>query len=267
MRSSGRWGKGVYEGWFVDRCLGGYHDAESLLGRLKVLIVLRISRLLIKALLTVLRAWRRLLLPIRSGSLRVVSTVTAAAPIAAPVRLLLLPTVALTPTIRTGSTARGRARGRLIPHIRIAPRRDLLTIRADRRRRRTTRSRRAAGFSEFRHEVGVVRVETTGATAGDHRAVPAAAAGRTARLDETVRVTLRSTVASHMTRRTADTTDDPSRKVTLLRTVVLAMPALSAILADLVLVVPKGTVQSGELAELITFVVIFAFGCGRGLEM
>jgi hypothetical protein len=57
-----------------------------------------------------------------------------------------------------------------------------------------------------------------------------------------------------------DTTDDVCREVLGLGTVVFAMTDLSAILAGLVLVVTKGTVESCELTKLISLQLILSFG-------
>ena len=68
-----------------------------------------------------------------------------------------------------------------------------------------------------------------------------------------------SAIASHVAGGTADATDDVGREVTLLWTVVLAVANTTTVLANLVLIVTKGTVQRSELAQLVTFVVILAF--------
>lgn len=66
---------------------------------------------------------------------------------------------------------------------------------------------------------------------------------------------------------TADTTDDVGSVVTLLWAVVLAMSDIATVLADLILVITQGTVQSCEFTKLITFVIILSFRSGRGLYM
>lgn len=68
------------------------------------------------------------------------------------------------------------------------------------------------------------------------------------------------TIASHMSSLTTDTTNDTSREVLLLRTVVLAVTNLTTVLAGLVLVVSKGTVESGELTKLVALEFVLAFG-------
>lgn len=48
-----------------------------------------------------------------------------------------------------------------------------------------------------------------------------------------------------------DTANDASRKVLLLRAVILAMADFAAVLAGLVLVVSEGTVKGGKLTKLV----------------
>lgn len=67
------------------------------------------------------------------------------------------------------------------------------------------------------------------------------------------------TVASHVARTTANTTNNISCEVALLRTVIFAMSKATAVLADLVLVITEGTVQCGEFAKLVALVIILAF--------
>ena len=68
------------------------------------------------------------------------------------------------------------------------------------------------------------------------------------------------TVASHVTSTAADATDDVGGEVALLGAVVLAMTDAAAVLANLVLVVAKSTVEGGELAQLVTLVVVLTLG-------
>ena len=63
----------------------------------------------------------------------------------------------------------------------------------------------------------------------------------------------------------ADTADDVSSKVALLRALILPVTDVAAILTDLILVVPKGPVESSKFAKLITLVIVLAFRCGSGL--
>jgi len=63
----------------------------------------------------------------------------------------------------------------------------------------------------------------------------------------------------------ADTADDISSKVALLRALILPVTDVAAVLADLVLIISKGSVESSKFAELIAFVIVLAFGCGSGL--
>ena len=62
-----------------------------------------------------------------------------------------------------------------------------------------------------------------------------------------------------------NTADDVGGEVALVRTIVFAMTDLAAILASLVFVVAEGTVQGGELAELVALKLVLAFGDGSGL--
>jgi len=63
----------------------------------------------------------------------------------------------------------------------------------------------------------------------------------------------------------ADTADDVSSKVALLRALILPVTDVAAILTDLVLIVSKGSVESSKFAKLITLVIVLAFRCGSGL--
>jgi hypothetical protein len=75
------------------------------------------------------------------------------------------------------------------------------------------------------------------------------------------------TVTSHMSSLTTDTADNAGREVLLLWAIVLAMTNFTAVLASLILVVSKGTVQGGELTELVALEFILTFGNGGSLEM
>ena len=75
---------------------------------------------------------------------------------------------------------------------------------------------------------------------------------------DSVRVSVNSAVTGHMSGATTDTADDIRCEVTLLRTVILAMANTTTVLAYLVFVIAQSTVQSCELAELVTLMVILA---------
>ena len=75
-----------------------------------------------------------------------------------------------------------------------------------------------------------------------------------------------SAVAGHVTRASTDTANDVRCKVTLLRTVVLAVTYTTAVLASLVFVIAQSTVKSGKLAQLITLVVVLTFGSRGSLQ-
>ena len=74
-----------------------------------------------------------------------------------------------------------------------------------------------------------------------------------------------SAVAGHVTRASTDTANDVRCKVTLLRTGVLAVTYTTAVLANLVFVIAQSTVKSGKLAQLVTLVIVLAFGGGSSL--
>jgi hypothetical protein len=57
----------------------------------------------------------------------------------------------------------------------------------------------------------------------------------------------------------ANTTNDVSSEVPLLRTVVFAVTHTAAILADLIFVVAERTVESCKFAKLISFMIVLAF--------
>lgn len=63
----------------------------------------------------------------------------------------------------------------------------------------------------------------------------------------------------------ANTANDASGVVLLLGAVVLAVTDLAAVLASLVLVITEGTVESSQLAQLVTLEFILAFGDGSSL--
>ncbi|KAF2484203.1 hypothetical protein BDY17DRAFT_123818 [Neohortaea acidophila] len=73
------------------------------------------------------------------------------------------------------------------------------------------------------------------------------------------------TVTRHMSGVSADSADDVGGEVTCFRAVVFAVADIAAILAGLVLVVTKGTVEGGKFAELVAFEFVLAFGDGGGL--
>jgi hypothetical protein len=74
------------------------------------------------------------------------------------------------------------------------------------------------------------------------------------------------TVAGHMSSLATDAADDASGEVLLLWAVVLPMSDLTTVLARLVLVVTEGTVEGGELTELVALQLVLAFWNGGSLE-
>lgn len=57
----------------------------------------------------------------------------------------------------------------------------------------------------------------------------------------------------------ADTADDVSSKVALLRALILPVTDVAAILTDLVLIISKSSVESSEFAKLIAFMIVLTF--------
>jgi len=78
-----------------------------------------------------------------------------------------------------------------------------------------------------------------------------------------VRISVHSTITSHMSGAAANTTNDVSSEVPLLRTVVFAMTHTPTILADLVFIIAEGTVKRCEFAKLISFMIILTFWSRR----
>lgn len=126
-----------------------------------------------------------------------------------------------------------------------------------------------------------------------HLAVDSIASTRTATTGRSVTIvtpvtsTLTvGTIASHMASIATDATDNVGSEVALLGAIVLAMSNLATcriedqydvqinrniearltVLAGLVLVVTEGTVQRGQLSELVTLELILTFGNGGSLE-
>lgn len=63
----------------------------------------------------------------------------------------------------------------------------------------------------------------------------------------------------------ANTADDVSSEVALLRAFILPVTDVAAILTDLVLIISKGSIESSKFAKLVAFVVVLAFWCGSSL--
>jgi hypothetical protein len=57
-----------------------------------------------------------------------------------------------------------------------------------------------------------------------------------------------------------DATDDVGGEVALLGTVVLAMSDLAAVLTSLIFIITEGTVESSQLAQLVSLEFVLAFG-------
>jgi uncharacterized membrane protein len=73
------------------------------------------------------------------------------------------------------------------------------------------------------------------------------------------------TITSHVTSIATNTTDDVGGEVALLGAVVLAVTNLTTVLASLVLIVTKSTVEGSQLTKLVAleFVLTLRDGCGR----
>lgn len=69
-----------------------------------------------------------------------------------------------------------------------------------------------------------------------------------------------------MTGASTNATDDVGGEVFLFGAVVLPMSDAAAVLANLIFVVAKGSVERGKLAKLVSLVVVLALGCRSGLE-
>ena len=74
------------------------------------------------------------------------------------------------------------------------------------------------------------------------------------------------TISSHVSSISTDTTDDICREVLLLGTVIFPVSNLTTVLAGLVFVVTKCTVERGKLSKLVAFQFILAFGNGCSLD-
>jgi hypothetical protein len=70
-----------------------------------------------------------------------------------------------------------------------------------------------------------------------------------------------------MTSTTANATDDVSSEITLFGAVIFSVSNATTVLANLIFVVSKCSVQSSEFAELIALVIVLTFGSGSSLGM
>lgn len=70
------------------------------------------------------------------------------------------------------------------------------------------------------------------------------------------------TITGHVAGVATDTADDAGGKILSLRTIVLAMPNLTTVLAGLVLVVSQSSVECGELSELVPLELVLTLGNG-----
>jgi hypothetical protein len=65
--------------------------------------------------------------------------------------------------------------------------------------------------------------------------------------------------------RTTNATNDIGCEVALLGTVILAVSNIATVLANLVFVITKGAIKSGEFTELVALVIVLTFGSRRRL--
>jgi hypothetical protein len=68
-----------------------------------------------------------------------------------------------------------------------------------------------------------------------------------------------------MTSVATDTANNVGSEVLSVRAVVLAVTNFAAVLASLVLVVTKGTIERGEFTQLVSLELVLAFGDGGSL--
>jgi hypothetical protein len=66
-------------------------------------------------------------------------------------------------------------------------------------------------------------------------------------------------ISCHVSCAATDSTYDVSGEVALFGTIVFAMAYATTVLADLVFIITKGTVQCCEFAELVTLVIVLTF--------
>lgn len=66
---------------------------------------------------------------------------------------------------------------------------------------------------------------------------------------------------------TADSTNDVCSEISLLRTVVFAVTNLTTVLASLVFIITKSTVECSELTKLVALKLVLTFWNGRSLSL
>ncbi len=112
----------------------------------------------------------------------------------------------------------------------------------------------------------VISIDSVSATAGATDAACRAASRSRAVIPPVGASLSVRTVSSHVSSVTTDAAYDVGRVVLLLRTIVLAMADLAAVLTGLVFVVTKRTVQGSQLPELVSLELVLAFGDGGSLD-
>lgn len=121
---------------------------------------------------------------------------------------------------------------RLYPRFRATPRGNIRATGCDVVNHARCRPRGASigtrsSFPELCHQTRIFRIESSSTTRGRWAT----------RRRRSVRVFIHSTITSHMTSTTANTTYNVSGKISLLRAVIFAVPDAAAILTDLIFVV------------------------------
>jgi hypothetical protein len=117
--------------------------------------------------------------------------------------------------------------------------------------------RRRSAAAKFLHELLHFTVDfVTAADSG-------AGAGRTILAPAGALLSV-GTITSHVTGVATDAADDAGGVVLSLGAIILAVANLTTVLAGLVLVVSKGTVERGKLTQLIALKLVLSLGNGRG---
>lgn len=133
-----------------------------------------------------------------------------------------------------------------MPHLRTTPGRNVGSTASDTSPTSPRLARaRSCGLAKFCHKTGVFRVEVASVGLRGTR--------------RCVRVRFYRAVSRHMSRTSANTTDDVSCKVFLFWAIIFPMTNSPTVLADLVFIVTKCTIQCSKFTKLVTFVVVLPF--------
>ena len=154
-----------------------------------------------------------------------------------------------------------------LPHLRSAPRRNVRTTRCDvvtcssvtpwTPSAISTRS--LSSLPEFSHQASILGVEASFRQS-------TRSTRRTGRGRRCIRIPVDLTVTCHVAGATTHATDDISSEVALFWAIIFTVTKATAILTDLIFVITKCTIQSGELAKLVTLVIILSFRGGGRLQ-